>query len=319
MQTKALWRTIGFTSLAATLLLLFGFGYAVNELLNPPAPRPAADPEPSPGTGSRPPSVREGYRIVAIGDSLTQGIGDASGEGYVKRTASLLQKKTGKPVEILNNLGVSGLRADELADRLSEDDAYTMALSRANLILFTIGGNDLFQFAQTESGLADADKGFPAEASPQGAAPITPPGAAPVTPPSTLRGTAPDQAAVSAPGPASRIALDPRRSKQRLGEGLERLKRVIDRLHEINPEASVVYVGLYNPFYDIPELRTGSLVVQDWNREAYGMLQRYPNMTLVPTADLFETAISRHLSQDRFHPNGDGYAAIAERIAQTLE
>lgn len=307
MQTKPLWRTIGFTSLAATLLLLFGFGYAVNELLNPPAPRQAADPEPSPGTGSRPPSVREGYRIVAIGDSLTQGIGDVSGEGYVKRTASLLQKKTGKPVEILNNLGVSGLRADELAERLTEDDAYTMALSRANLILFTIGGNDLFQFAQTESGLADADKGFPAEASPQGAAPVTPPGAAP------------DQAAVTAPGPASRVALDPRQSKQRLGEGVERLERVIDRLHEINPEASVVYVGLYNPFYDIPELRTGSLVVQDWNREAYGMLHRYPNMTLVPTADLFETAISRYLSQDRFHPNGDGYAAIAERIVQTLE
>ncbi|WP_036584011.1 GDSL-type esterase/lipase family protein [Paenibacillus darwinianus] len=293
MHAKALWRTIGLSSLAATLVLLFGFGYAVNDLLNPQTRPPEAVPESAAERDASPPVKQEGYRIVAIGDSLTQGIGDESGEGYVKRTASLLQKKTGQPAEILNNLGVSGLQADELAQRLTEDKAYAMALSRANLILFTIGGNDLFQFAQTQPGRADASAGIAdGDTSPEGA---------------------------TEPGTAPRVTLDPRQAEQQLQEGIGRLRIVIDRLYEINPNAAVVYIGLYNPFYDIPELRQGSLAVQDWNREAYRLLQQYPNMSLVPSADLFERAIGSRLSQDHFHPNGDGYAAIAERIVQTLE
>ena len=93
----------------------------------------------------------------------------------------------------------------------------------------------------------------------------------------------------------------------------------MELLHEINPNAHIVYLELYNPFYDIKELRDGSLEVQNWNEQAYALAHAYPNMTLIPTFDLFERTISSYLSSDHFHPNHDGYAQIAARIVQSLE
>jgi lysophospholipase L1-like esterase len=101
-------------------------------------------------------------------------------------------------------------------------------------------------------------------------------------------------------------------------EALERFRLVVRELHELNPNATVVYMGLYNPFYDIEELRGASLKMQLWNKEAYGALYAYPSMLMVPTFDLFEGRIGDYLSPDHFHPNRAGYAKIASRILDIL-
>lgn len=101
--------------------------------------------------------------------------------------------------------------------------------------------------------------------------------------------------------------------------GLEQLERILNRIRELNREARIVYIGLYNPFYDLPELREGSLTVSHWNTEAYRLLQKHSPATLIPTSDLFELTIASHLARDHFHPNDAGYSRIAERIAQTVE
>lgn len=210
-------------------------------------------------------------RIAALGDSLTKGTGDSSGEGYVKKVVEGLKLEKGKPVKLLNNLAINGLQADELADRLAEDTGFEYVLRQANLILLSIGGNDLFNSVRA------SNSGRKLSAY-------------------SLKGLS-DQ----------------------LPDSLERFERVIAELHSINANATIIYIGLYNPFYDIEELRSGSLEVQQWNEEAYSILHSYPNMMMIPIFDLFEGKIGNYLSSDHFHPNGQGYERIADRILESLK
>ncbi|XEC92661.1 GDSL-type esterase/lipase family protein [Paenibacillus tarimensis] len=268
--SAVLWKTIGVASLAATLLLIFGFAYAVYDITNPSA---ANQDEAEQQAPDKQPSLsdQDEIRITAIGDSLTKGTGDNTGQGYVRQVIDGLSEKLDKPVKLINNLALNGLRADELADKLESDNGMQFALRQANVILLTIGGNDLFQFAQ---------------------------------------GTGAGQT-------AEEIRVE--HLSGGLEEGAERLAKVFKLLNEINPEARIVYVGLYNPFYDMEDLREGSLQVQDWNREAYKMSMDYPNISVIPTFDLFEHSIGSYLSSDHFHPNHAGYGQIAARIVQILE
>ncbi|GFN30723.1 GDSL-type esterase/lipase family protein [Paenibacillus xylaniclasticus] len=272
------WRTIGLISLISTLLFLCGFSIALKDILAPTDRSPfSVETEEETVKAGRLDDSQE-IRITALGDSLTKGTGDSKGEGYVKQVLKLMEDKYKKPVILINNLAINGLRADQLNNKLATDQGVRLAVSEADIILMTIGGNDLFQYAQ---GAGDED------------------------------GT---QRSAGQSGDLSLIEL-----QANMTEGVKRLQRTMELLNEINPTARVVYVGLYNPFYDVQDLRDGSLQVQDWNRQAYDVIHQYPNMRLVPTFDLFEANLSRYLSSDHFHPNHEGYAAIAERIVQTLD
>jgi lysophospholipase L1-like esterase len=273
LKAAMLWRLLAVTSICATVLLFIGFSWAVNDTLYPAlkqetnmnewkqeAVRPAVH------------SFKDAaeIRIVALGDSLTKGTGDHTGEGYVKQVAEGLRSEWNKPVTIINNLSINGLRADELAERLDSDNGFAYALKSANLILLTIGGNDLFH--QTRARNAGRKLS----------------------------------------------AFTMLEQTKELPTAMTRFDRVIKELYKINSTAKIVYVGLYNPFYDIEELRIGSLQVQQWNEEAYSMLHSYPNMIMIPTYDLFEGKIGDYLSNDHFHPNHQGYGKIASRILDSL-
>lgn len=264
-----LWRAIAAAAVLSTALMLFGFAYAVQDVLNPPA---------SAGTGSSPPLAerepeqqgKSVLNVVALGDSLTKGTGDASGQGYVRRVVAGLSS-LGVEAKLVNNLAVNGLRTDQLMEKLEKDEGMRYALKQADLILFTIGGNDLSGLLRT-----------------------------------ALQGE-------------GQLDLDVDSFTAELQAGIGRLETIFKRIHEANEDARVVYVGLYNPFYPIPELRGGSLQVQNWNNEAYRLSFEYPNMKLVPTFDLFESEDGIYLGTDRFHPNSDGYEQIAERVLQVLK
>jgi lysophospholipase L1-like esterase len=107
------------------LALTAGFG----ERLGPP---PASAATRGWGTG--------GFKIVALGDSMTEGSGDAPERGYVGRLVEELRDR-GRRVSLVN-LAESG---DETADLLRKlDDPQTLRLvSEAQLVLLSIGGNDL--------------------------------------------------------------------------------------------------------------------------------------------------------------------------------
>ncbi|WP_172250564.1 GDSL-type esterase/lipase family protein [Saccharibacillus deserti] len=142
---KWIWRTTAVSSAAATLLLAVGFGYGAKELVFPSANRIDTETSAKAPLAERTPSVEEGnYRIVSIGDSLAKGTGDTTGQGFARRTAALLDKKSEREVRFLNNLGINGMTTDELLQEL-EEPGIQYVLKQANVILLSVGANDLFR------------------------------------------------------------------------------------------------------------------------------------------------------------------------------
>jgi lysophospholipase L1-like esterase len=89
----------------------------------------------------------EGKVIVALGDSLTRGTGDAEGKGYIGYLVEQLQQKTNEKIS-LYNLGVTGYRSNQLLNQVNQQEIIRQ-IEHADMILITIGGNDLFQSGQT--------------------------------------------------------------------------------------------------------------------------------------------------------------------------
>ena len=86
-------------------------------------------------------SASGSFRIVALGDSLTRGTGDAAGGGgYPERVAAAL-RKTGLVVSV-DNLAVDGAETGDFLRKV-EEAAVRDRVAGANLILVSIGGNDL--------------------------------------------------------------------------------------------------------------------------------------------------------------------------------
>ncbi len=95
-------------------------------------------------------SQMEILRISAIGDSLTEGVGDTTNNGgYVP----LLQTDLGEsyPIDVVQaeNFGKSGDRSDQILIRLKKDEAMQESVKKANVITLTVGGNDLMKTIQS--------------------------------------------------------------------------------------------------------------------------------------------------------------------------
>ena len=96
------------------------------------------------------------------------------------------------------------------------------------------------------------------------------------------------------------------------------LREILDTLREANPRAPIRVLGLYDPFEGSDAgARLGASVIARWNAVSEETALQYPGVVLVPTFDLFQGRADR-LALDHFHPNREGYAAIATRVLQTL-
>ncbi|MBS4199433.1 SGNH/GDSL hydrolase family protein [Bacillus sp. FJAT-49732] len=105
-------------------------------------------------------------KIVSIGDSLTQGIGDIEGKGgYIPYLKSKLESNRSIKDAQFSNFGVKGNRTDQLMKRLSQDEIKN-SIKDADIVIITIGGNDVMQvFKENIMGLhvkmfLDAEKGY---------------------------------------------------------------------------------------------------------------------------------------------------------------
>ncbi|WP_239614271.1 GDSL-type esterase/lipase family protein [Cohnella mopanensis] len=271
MKSSWLWRLLSWSTFVCLLVMITGFGWALKDTWfpNKGLELPQASTKPEVATGGDWSAKKELY-VAALGDSLTKGTGDSTGEGYVTRVIDQLSKQLDKPVYLVNNMAINGQRADQLVNRLDEV-GYKNAIGKADIILMTIGGNDLFQIAQNGGSLAEGGD------------------------------------------------LSPELLSKRLPEAEPRLKAVFDKLRELNPTARIIYVGLYNAFYDLPEMISISQHVAEWNDYAFSLAKADGNATVVPTYDLFEFSLKKYLSSDHFHPNAQGYTRISDRIVQALQ
>jgi len=152
-NSSLLWRVTGILSFLSFLLFAAGFVTALDPQTLAPqtAPAPSAGPA---GQPSEPPAgTSDTLTMVALGDSLTRGAGDVNGLGYIGLVRQAIEKQHGQKV-ILTNLAINGSQSFELLNQLDQQQVQRQ-LAAANLILFTIGGNDLFK---QSGGVYDLDK-----------------------------------------------------------------------------------------------------------------------------------------------------------------
>ncbi|WP_295773821.1 SGNH/GDSL hydrolase family protein [uncultured Limosilactobacillus sp.] len=89
--------------------------------------------------------LKSKIKLVAIGDSLTQGVGDQKQQGgYVGIIKHLLANQYHNQV-ITYNYGKSGDRSDQILQRLHNQSIIQHNLKPADVIVMTVGGNDLSQ------------------------------------------------------------------------------------------------------------------------------------------------------------------------------
>ncbi|WP_313641812.1 GDSL-type esterase/lipase family protein [Paenibacillus sp. FSL K6-0276] len=273
-DSKWTWRTVSLISIVTTVILIVGLVYAVSDIIYPVGEASVSNlPQ---QTAAPVTETAKVLKVVALGDSLAKGTGDNTGEGFVKRTVSGLSAK-GVEVDLLGNMGINGLTTAGLQSKLDEDGV-DYALHLANVILLSIGGNDLFKDSNIlqNSGALQSESTTDQELTPE-----------------------------------SLLAALP--------EAAGRLGNILEKITEINPNAQIYYMGLYNPFGDIPDLLVpGNQAVAKWNNAAMDIINKHSNMTLVPTFDLFNRHLDEYLSTDHFHPNGDGYQRIGERFIQAI-
>lgn len=79
--------------------------------------------------------------IVGLGDSLTRGVGDSEGLGYLGRLKNrLMQEWQIEPS--VTNLAISGAKSEDLLTQIQKAGVQ-YSISKADVIILTIGGNDL--------------------------------------------------------------------------------------------------------------------------------------------------------------------------------
>ncbi|MBN6188386.1 lipase [Aneurinibacillus sp. BA2021] len=259
MSSRSAWRLFAAFSLFSTLLLSVGFYLGVADILSPSAAGWKTDKS----AGEQPAQpAKNAAQIVALGDSLTRGTGDATGLGYVGNLRKRWAQNTGRDVYVLNH-GVNGYKTADLLRDLQQKEDIRRTIRQADLITLSIGGNDLFHAGGMEE-------------------------------------------------------VNPEQSRKRLPGALERYGQIVRIIRSLNPDAPLLYVGLYNAFADLPNARASYDVVQRWNGGATAVLYQYSGTVFIPTDDLFRTRGAAYLSSDRFHPNQDGYRRIGERMAESI-
>jgi len=87
--------------------------------------------------------TKEETRVVAVGDSLTQGVGDSTGNGGYVGILNNTVSQMNHLVEF-DNYGHRGDRTDQLLKRLDDPNVST-SIADADIVLMTIGANDIMQ------------------------------------------------------------------------------------------------------------------------------------------------------------------------------
>ncbi|AWW99502.1 SGNH/GDSL hydrolase family protein [Oenococcus oeni] len=84
--------------------------------------------------------------VVFLGDSLTYGVGDTAGKhGYTGRVMKLLKKTYPQYKFSSYDFGKPGDRSDQILKRINQSSEQQRLLKKADLVIMTVGGNDLRQ------------------------------------------------------------------------------------------------------------------------------------------------------------------------------
>ena len=219
---------------------------------------------------------------AALGDSLTEGVGDATGQGgFVPLFAKEIENSTGGSVSS-QNFGKAGDTSTQIYNRMMKSKKITDGLKKANIITITIGGNDVLKVIRDN-----------------------------VTKLSSM--TEKDFV-----------------KQEELYQA--RVKKLLDKIREDNPQAQIYVLGIYNPFYlNFPDLTVMQNVIDSWNTATAGVVSQEKNTYFIPInnllykgsgdkqaveADSSTSAVANNLlyTEDHFHPNNIGYQIMADAV-----
>lgn len=257
MRSKVV-KVILLITIASFCLFAYGFVSGVNDVLNPKASNlikktdVVAKEKKKTGT----------LQIVSLGDSLTRGVGDKEGIGYVGRMKEDLQKDYKQKIA-LTNLAVSGAKMPDLLKQIESNGAQ-YSIKQADVIVLTIGGNDLF------------------------------------------------------PGWESLGKIDLETYRPDTETFQNEAKKIIEEIRKLNTDSPIFWLGLYNPFEDVEDLKGSSNIVVDWNASLEKLALNDKNVYITPIFDLFQNRGKDLLYSDHFHPNEVGYTYMAERLVQNV-
>jgi lysophospholipase L1-like esterase len=96
--------------------------------------------------------------LLILGDSIAKGTGDETGKGFSSYLRDYLKNQTPKEV-VVNNIGIDGLQTNGLLE-LVRGEKLKPAIEEADLLLISIGGNDLRQIRRLTE--MTRDNGFQA-------------------------------------------------------------------------------------------------------------------------------------------------------------
>lgn len=199
--------------------------------------------------------------IVALGDSLTEGVGDPTDQGgYIGILDQMINKEDEQLVHF-SNYGKRGSRSEQLLTRL-EDPDIERDIKQADILLITIGANDIMQIFKEN---------------------------------------------------LTKITLAPFTTEEIEYE--LRLQSLFSQLRQLNGNAHIYLLGFYNPFGQyFEQIEELDLIVNNWNDIGENVTEQYKKTTFIPMNDLFKGKTDLLLADDFFHPNYEGYYAMAERV-----
>jgi len=84
-------------------------------------------------------------QIVALGDSLTEGVGDITEKGgYIPYLQTFLEGEEDIKTVQFDNFGVKGFRSDQLLQKVRTVEVQA-AIKESDMVIVTIGGNDMMK------------------------------------------------------------------------------------------------------------------------------------------------------------------------------
>ena len=83
------------------------------------------------------------FNYVAVGDSLTEGVGDTTNQGGFVPLLSQAMTDTFNYQVTYSNYGISGNTSQQILSRMKKQEAIQKSLAKADMMTLTVGGNDV--------------------------------------------------------------------------------------------------------------------------------------------------------------------------------
>ncbi|WP_423216573.1 SGNH/GDSL hydrolase family protein [Streptococcus equinus] len=83
------------------------------------------------------------FNYVAVGDSLTEGVGDTTNQGGFVPLLSQALTDTYNYQVTYSNYGISGNTSQQILSRMTKQESIQKSLAKADMMTLTVGGNDV--------------------------------------------------------------------------------------------------------------------------------------------------------------------------------